>query len=103
MVRANPKALKRTRRGEGTATLRTTSKVARWGNSLGLRIPSEGVRRLRLSEGEDVSVEVREDCITLRPVRQRRRWTLEKLLEGVTPEIVGSEVDWGRPVGKEIW
>jgi antitoxin MazE len=97
--------MRRTRRDDEGATLRTTGKVARWGNSLGLRIPVEGVKQLRLAEGESVAIEVQDDCITIRPVRERghRRWTLEKLLEGVTPEIVGGEVDWGGPAGKEIW
>lgn len=104
MVRANAKAMRRMRRDDST-TLRTTAKVARWGNSLGLRIPVEGVKQLRLAEGEAVAIEVQDDCITVRPVRGRghRRWTLEKLLEGVTPEMVGGEVDWGGPTGKEIW
>jgi antitoxin component of MazEF toxin-antitoxin module len=36
-----------------------TSKVARWGNSLGFRIPQEGVDLLQLKEGEAVNVRVK--------------------------------------------
>jgi hypothetical protein len=32
-----------------------------------------------------------------------RGWTLQELLEQVTPENRHAEVDFGRPVGKEIW
>jgi len=35
-------------------TIQKTSKVTRWGNSLGFRIPQEGVDRLKLKEGESV-------------------------------------------------
>ncbi|MFM2303840.1 MAG: hypothetical protein RLZZ135_1250, partial [Cyanobacteriota bacterium] len=29
--------------------------------------------------------------------------SLDELLEGVTPELIGGEYDWGTPVGKEVW
>lgn len=77
------------------------SKISRWGSSLGIRIPQEAVRRLRLRAGERVSVEVRADSITVKPLR--KRWTEAELLEGVAPEIVGGEIDWGGPVGREAW
>jgi antitoxin component of MazEF toxin-antitoxin module len=35
--------------------------------------------------------------------RRRRKYTLQQLLEGVTPENIHAEVDFGRPVGKEVW
>jgi antitoxin MazE len=50
-----------------------------------------------------VSLEVSAGVITIRPVRERKKWTEAELLKGVTPEMVGGEVDWGPPVGKEIW
>jgi antitoxin component of MazEF toxin-antitoxin module len=33
----------------------------------------------------------------------RRRYSLEELLEGVTPEYFNGEMDWGEPVGEEVW
>jgi antitoxin MazE len=32
-----------------------------------------------------------------------KKFTLEELLAGVTPENVHHEVDWGRAQGKEAW
>lgn len=85
------------------AVLQKTGTLTRWGNSLGLRIPNEGVRQLGLKAGESVSVEIGAGAITIRPARRRRqRWTLDALLKGVTPEIVRGEVDWGGPLGKEM-
>ena len=40
-------------------------KVARWGNSLGFRIPQESVDRLELKEGETVNVRVKGDTINI--------------------------------------
>lgn len=85
-----------------TSVLQKSGTLTRWGNSLGLRIPTEGVQQLGLKAGESVSVEIGREVITIRPSRNRKRWTLDALLKGVTPEMVGGEIDWGGPVGKEL-
>jgi antitoxin component of MazEF toxin-antitoxin module len=36
-------------------------------------------------------------------VPKRRKYTLAQLLEGVTQENLHAEVDFGRPMGKEVW
>src|SRR4051812_46899577 len=79
-----------------------TGRVSRWGNSLGVRIPQEAVDQLRLKDGETVTLLLGADSITIRPGKRRKKWTEAELLKGVTPEMVGGEVDWGAPVGKEI-
>ncbi len=82
---------------------RRHSKVAKWGNSLGFRIPQDAAEQLNLRDGGRVSVEYNTDSITIRPVRAtRKKWSEAELLKGVTPEIVGGEVDWGNPAGKEL-
>jgi antitoxin MazE len=94
----------RPRVARGAAPLaQRNSTLSRWGNSLGLRIPREAADRLNLKAGARVSVELRADSITIRPVRKRRIWTEADLLKGVAPEMLGGEVDWGPPVGKEVW
>jgi len=69
-----------------------TSKVARWGNSLGFRIPQEGVDQLKLREGQSVNVLVKGDTITIRKTKSRRKWTERELLKGVTPAICGPDL-----------
>jgi antitoxin MazE len=83
------------------STLQKVSKVARWGNSLGLRIPQEGVDQLNLKEGQSVSIRIKGDSITIRPLKARKKWTEEELLKGVTPEICGPDLVPDR-VGKEL-
>lgn len=77
------------------------SKVARWGNSLGFRIPQEGVDQLQLKEGESVNVRVKDDTITIRRAKKRKKWTESELLKGVTPAICGPDLVPGRR-GREI-
>jgi antitoxin component of MazEF toxin-antitoxin module len=35
--------------------------------------------------------------------RKRRRYTLERLIGAITEENRHGVVDWGQPVGNEIW
>jgi len=77
------------------------SKVARWGNSLGVRIPRDGVDQLKLKEGESVNVRVKGDTITIRRAKARRKWTEKELLKGVTPDMCGPDLIPER-AGKEL-
>ena len=77
------------------------SKVARWGNSLGLRIPQAGVDQLGLKEGESVNVRVKGDTITIRRAKPRKKWSEKELLRGVTPSMCGPDLIPDRR-GKEI-
>ena len=83
------------------AAIEKTSKVSRWGNSLGLRIPQEGVDQLHLKDGETVKVQIKGDTITIKRAKLRKKWTEAELLKGVTPDMCGPELIKGR-VGKEL-
>jgi antitoxin MazE len=55
------------------------AKISRWGNSLGVRIPADVVRRSGLAEGARVEIEAKGDRIVISPARPR--YTLEELLK----------------------
>jgi len=82
-------------------TVEKVSRLARWGNSLGLRIPKEGVDLLKLKEGESVNVRVRGDTITIRRAKSRKKWTEKELLKGITPAMCGPDLVPDR-AGKEL-
>lgn len=75
------------------------SRVTKWGNSLGIRIPRPLAERTGLKEGTPIVFEVGDDAIVIR----RKRYSLEALVDQVTPENLHHEVDTGRPVGREVW
>jgi antitoxin MazE len=75
-----------------TVSVDKVSKVARWGNSLGFRIPQEGVALLKLKDGDSVRVLVVGDTLTVRRARSRKRWTEAELLKGVTPSTCGPDL-----------
>jgi antitoxin MazE len=78
------------------------TKVGRWGNSLGLRIPRSLAAEAGLEDGAAVDLTVGEGEIRIRP-RCRRRYTLEALLAEVEEGNLHGEVATGRPVGREAW
>lgn len=75
-------------------------RVTKWGNSLGLRVPRDVAARAGLVEGARVDIEgFKDGRIVVTP--SRRRFTIEELVEGMTPE--SSEFmddDW--PMGEEL-
>jgi Amt family ammonium transporter len=68
--------------------------VARWGNSLGLRIPKDIAARAGLREGARVSVGSGGKRIVITPARPHYR--LAELLRGITPDAMRDAFDWGR-------
>ena len=74
--------------------------VARWGNSLGLRIPKDIALRAGLRAGTRVDVETEGDRIIISPARPR--YVLADLLKGMTPEAMREAFDWGPDKGREI-
>jgi antitoxin MazE len=75
-------------------------RVARWGNSLGLRIPKEVARRIGLREGARVEVEAEHNRLIITPARPH--YVLADLLKGMTPEAMREAFDWGPDRGREI-
>ena len=68
-------------------------RVARWGNSLGLRIPKGVSLQAGLREGSRVEVEIEGSRIIISPARPR--YVLAEMLQGVTPEAMREAFDWG--------
>ncbi len=78
------------------------TKVRKWGNSLALRIPRSCALDSHMEEGTLVEVTVRDgELLVVRVVD--KEYTLEELVAGITPENRHEEIDFGPPVGKEIW
>lgn len=78
------------------------TKVQKWGNSLALRIPKAVAELVGLTEGREVELVVEDARLVVKTTREHR-YTLEELLAQVTDENRHDEVDWGPPVGNEVW
>jgi len=72
------------------------------GNSLGIRIPTTVAERATITEGIDVNIIVVGDRITITP-RRRKKYTLEQLIEKITPDKFHPEFATGSIVGNEVF
>jgi antitoxin MazE len=77
----------------------TQVQIAKWGNSLGLRVPRDLAARIGLTEGTRVDVETRGNGLIV--TKSNRRFTLDELLAGMTPEREHRAMD-DAPRGAEI-
>ena len=79
----------------------TVTQIAKWGNSLGLRLPKSVALEAQLGEGDTVDVSVKNGAIVVRP--NRPTYNLKQLVAKITPRNRHGESDWGIPVGDEAW
>ena len=77
------------------------STVAKWGNSLAIRIPKNVADKINLKEGTVISIDVTDNNIVITP--EKPKYTLEALLSGASSEDFEGEYDWGEAVGEEVW
>ena len=78
------------------------TKIQKWGNSLGLRIPKAFAEEAGVEPGSPVDLSVVDGELIVRPVR-RRKYRLSSLLRGVTPKNRHREISTGGPRGREVW
>lgn len=75
--------------------------ISKWGNALALRIPAPLAKLVGIVEGSEVELHVSAGRLIVEPIRPR--YELKKLVGGITRKNRHREIDWGKPVGKEIW
>ncbi|NJM73867.1 MAG: AbrB/MazE/SpoVT family DNA-binding domain-containing protein [Scytonema sp. RU_4_4] len=76
--------------------------VAKWGNSLAIRIPQSLAKEIQVAEGSQVDIDVVNGSLVIQP-RKRKQYSLDELVQGITPENRHVEVDSGVAVGNEVW
>lgn len=77
------------------------TEIAKWGNSLAVRIPMGIAQQVGLKEGARVRVEVDDGSVMIRPAAPQ--YSLDDLVSRITPQNRHREIDWGAPVGGEVW
>lgn len=74
------------------------TRIRKWGNSLGVRIPSALAEDARLHEGAEVELTVREGQLVIVPVL-----SLAELVAGITATNLPAMDDDDAPRGGEQW
>ena len=76
--------------------------VKKWGNSASVRIPAAIMQAAHLQLDEPVDVREESGRVVIEPLR-RKEYELAELVKRITPANLHEEIDFGRPVGKEVW
>ena len=78
------------------------TRIQKWGNSLGLRIPRSFAAEAQVEEGATVDLSIENGRLVVRPLRVRK-YSLDGLLRKVSRRNLHGEVATGRAVGREAW
>jgi len=93
-----------------------TTAIVKWGNSRGIRLPKPFLESLDLKDNDTVDILTENNRIIIQKSSKFQRKTLKERLEefhGKDLETILNEadentespvmVDWGKPVGEEVW
>lgn len=80
--------------------------LTKWGNSVGLRLSYETLRRSGWKAGDKIDMEFQEETgvIVLRLVTKKQKVDIKEMIASITVESLPDVSDFEtRPVGAELW
>jgi antitoxin MazE len=85
--------------------------IQKWGNSQGIRLPKIILDQLGFYENDKVEITTNENSIILKKVSTSKHITIEERLEKFYGKPIDQiqlidqvdEIDFGKPVGEEVW
>lgn len=80
-----------------------TVTIARWGNSLGMRIPKGVIEQENIKEGDRMMIEASEGTLVIHKIRTIKKYKLQHIIGSFQPVEEAPEVKWGAPQGREEW
>lgn len=78
-----------------------TTTIQKWGNSQGIRIPKFLIEAVEWHENEQLVMTAENGSIVIKKAEPRKN--IIELFEDYEGEYKPSEIDWGEPVGNEVW
>lgn len=80
------------------------TKVQKWGNSQGLRLSKDLLADAHIDVGDAVDVAVHDGSLIITPARRvRGGLALADLVARIPEGYEPGELEWGPPVGREVW
>ena len=83
--------------------------VVKWGNSHGIRLPKAFLQDIKISENDPVDISIENGKIIIKKIEQKEHKTIKKRLMDFYGKDYKkytssqNEIDWGKPVGNEVW
>ncbi|API93066.1 AbrB/MazE/SpoVT family DNA-binding domain-containing protein [Virgibacillus sp. 6R] len=73
-----------------------TATVSKWGNSLGVRIPKDMADSANINQGTEMTITLdQKGQIILTPIKNKKEYSLDELLNQCKPEHRHQEIDFG--------
>jgi antitoxin MazE len=80
------------------------SKVQKWGNSQGIRIPKNLLENSHIMIGEEINISANNGKITIEPTHKiRGKYDIRDLISKMPKDYKVEEEIWGIPSGYEVW
>ena len=79
-----------------------TTNLQKWGNSQGIRIPKSIIDEVKWKENEKILMVVEDGKVVLKKAEEERN-NINELFKNYNGNYDPIDVDWGEPVGDEIW
>lgn len=77
------------------------TQLAKWGNSLAIRLPKGAVEQAGLKEGDHLDLRITESGEMV--LRRAPKYTLAGLVKHINDDNRPEPAEWGGPVGREAW
>lgn len=77
-------------------------RIQKWGNSDGIRLPSNMLKSLNLKTNDRVEIIQKEEKIIITKI-EKKHLTFEERIANYEGENLVEDYEWGEPRGKEIW
>lgn len=77
--------------------------IVKWGNSQGVRLPKHLLESADLNEHDPVEIVAENHRIIIKKADRKPRQTIQERFQGFTGIYEAETLDWGGPVGKELW
>ena len=78
------------------------TKIQKWGNSLGLRIPKSFAKEAGVDVGSPVDISIDGERLIIQPV-QSTKYVLKDLVSEIREDNLHDEIQTGDSVGREAW
>lgn len=77
------------------------TKIQKWGNSSGVRIPSSIMKELGITVNDIISIKQEDNRIVIE--KKKNKYSFNERLKKYKGPNLSKEFEWDEPRGKEIW
>lgn len=78
------------------------SQVKKWGNSASVRIPARVLAAASMHIDQEVEMREEDGRIIIEPIAAPA-YDLDEMLRAMTSDTFPDDLDFGKPVGEEVW